>query len=86
LTRDTAPLKIAALPADGGRNDCEPVVRQRYPAVAEALALLAPHGARLTGTGACVFVESTERQSLQLIAGTLPREWRSFVVKGLTRV
>jgi 4-diphosphocytidyl-2-C-methyl-D-erythritol kinase len=86
LTRDTAPLKIAALPADGGRNDCEPVVRQRHPAVAEALALLAPWGGRLTGTGACVFVGSDDRHALQSIAASLPHQWRSFVVQGLARV
>jgi len=85
LTRDTAPLKIAALPADGGRNDCEPVVSRRCPAVAEALARLASHGARLTGTGACVFVAGAERQPLQVIAGTLPGQWRSFIVRGLAR-
>jgi len=86
LTRDTAPLKIPALPADGGRNDCEPVARQRYPAVTEALARLASHGARLTGTGACVFVAGTDQQQLQRIAGTLPRQWQSFIVRGLARV
>jgi 4-diphosphocytidyl-2-C-methyl-D-erythritol kinase len=61
LTRDTPPLRIAGLPRDGGRNDCEPVVRRRYPAVAEALDLFAGQGARLTGTGACVFVATTSQ-------------------------
>src|SRR5690606_34616829 len=37
LTRDTPPLTIRALPADGGRNDFEPVVRARYPEVAAVL-------------------------------------------------
>jgi 4-diphosphocytidyl-2-C-methyl-D-erythritol kinase len=86
LTRDTEPLRIAALPGDGGRNDCEPVVRRRYPAVAEALRRLAPHGARLTGTGACVFVGNPDSQVLQSLAGTLPRQWMSFTVRGLARV
>ena len=40
----------------GGRNDCEPVVRRRYPAVAEALDWLGRFApARLTGTGSCVY-------------------------------
>lgn len=85
LTRDTQPLRIAALPADGGRNDCEPVVRQRHPPVAEALERLAGQGARLTGTGACVFVQHEEREPLERLAKTLPRQWQRFVVRGLSR-
>lgn len=85
LTRDTAPLKIPALPADGGRNDCEPVVRKRHPAVADALDRLAPQGARLTGTGACVFVAGEEPEALKALAGTLPRHWNCFVARGLAR-
>src|SRR5512139_3297347 len=85
LTRDTAPLRIAALPADGGRNDCEAVVRRRYPPVAQALDLLAPLGARLTGTGACVFVAHADRHVLQAAADSLPRQWKSFIARGLAR-
>jgi 4-diphosphocytidyl-2-C-methyl-D-erythritol kinase len=83
LTRDTPPLTIRALPADGGRNDCEPVVRRRHPQVARVLDQLAPHGARLTGTGACVFTAFEERAAAETVARTLPPQWRSFVVRGL---
>jgi 4-diphosphocytidyl-2-C-methyl-D-erythritol kinase len=86
LTRDTAPLRIAALPPDGGRNDFEPVVRSRYPAVAEALEFLAPQGARLTGTGACVFVGGDDVQSLKALATMLPRQWSSFIVRTLAHM
>lgn len=85
LTRDTAPLKIAALPADGGRNDCEPVVRRRYPPVADALDRLALYGARLTGTGACVFVSHDDPQVLRQLADSMPRHWQSFIARGLAR-
>ncbi|MDQ2640903.1 MAG: 4-(cytidine 5'-diphospho)-2-C-methyl-D-erythritol kinase [Pseudomonadota bacterium] len=83
LTRDTPPLTIRALPPDGGRNDCEPVVRQRYPQVAQVLDQLAPLGARLTGTGACVFTAFEERAAAEEAARTLAPQWRSFVVRGL---
>lgn len=86
LTRDTAPLRIAALPPDGGRNDCEQAVRRRYPPVAAALDLLAPQGARLTGTGACVFVADTDPLRLRTLADSLPVQWRSFIACGLARV
>lgn len=83
LTRDTPPLTIRGLPPDGGRNDCEPVVRARYPQVAAALDLLTPHGGRLTGTGACVFAMFDSREAAQAVARGLPAGWRSFVVRGL---
>ena len=70
LTRNSSPLTIRAFFEPGQtRNECEPVVRVRYPEVAAALDWLdaqsgvrdAHQGARLTGTGACVFA-SFERE------------------------
>lgn len=85
LTRDTAPLRIPALPEDGGRNDCEPAVRGRYPEVARALDLLAPHGARLTGTGACVFVATDSQAAAGALAAQLPPQWTGYVARSLAR-
>lgn len=85
LTRNTPPLRIAALPADGGHNDCEPVVRRRYAEIARALDFLAPHGGRLTGTGGCVFTAAGSSAALREIAAVVPSKWRSFVVRGLDR-
>ncbi len=57
LTRNSAPITIHGFLASGGRNDCLGVVRRRYPEVAHALDWLSVFGsARLTGTGACVFL------------------------------
>src|SRR5882757_6516443 len=57
LTRNSATITIHGFLASGGRNDCLGVVRRRYPEVAHALDWLSLFGsARLTGTGACVFV------------------------------
>ena len=57
LTRNSAPITIHGFLASGGRNDCLGVVRRRYPEVAHALDWLSLFGsARLTGTGACVFL------------------------------
>ncbi|HTQ36136.1 MAG TPA: 4-(cytidine 5'-diphospho)-2-C-methyl-D-erythritol kinase [Steroidobacteraceae bacterium] len=83
LVRDTPRLGHQALPADGGRNDFEPVVRRRYPPVAAVLDLLAPHGARLTGTGACVFTACESRAAADRLAASLPAGWRIFVAAGL---
>jgi 4-diphosphocytidyl-2-C-methyl-D-erythritol kinase len=83
LTRDTPALTIRALPADGGRNDFEPVVRVRYPLVAQVLDHLAPWGARLTGTGACVFTVFDTRAAAEAVAASLPIQWRSYIACGL---
>jgi len=54
LTRNSPKITMRALFQTGGRNDCESVVRSRFPEVADALDWLARFGsARLTGTGAC---------------------------------
>lgn len=73
----------------GGSNVCEPVVSQRYPPVATALAWLRKQpgaiGTRMTGTGACVFAafadESSARQTLQRI----PANMQGFVARGMNR-
>ena len=57
LTRNSAPITIHGFLESGGRNDCLGVVRRRYPEVARAFDWLSAFGsARLTGTGACVFL------------------------------
>ena len=85
LTRDTPALKIAALPAGGGRNDCEAVVRHRHPEVARVLDLLAPWGGRMTGSGSCVFTAATSRDALQAPAAAVSAVGRRFIARGLNR-
>ncbi|MGC4028620.1 MAG: 4-(cytidine 5'-diphospho)-2-C-methyl-D-erythritol kinase [Steroidobacteraceae bacterium] len=85
LTRDTPACRIAAVPDGGGRNDCEPVVRQRYPEVAAALDWLAAQGSpgRLTGTGSCVFTVCPSREAAEGLAQRLPPRWQGFVARSL---
>jgi len=86
LTRDSPVITIRGFPMTGGRNDCEPVVRRRYPAVAEALDWvggIAP--ARLTGTGSCVFAAIPDEQAARAALGRLPGRWQGWVVRGLNR-
>lgn len=83
LTRDTPALRIPAMPADGGRNDCEPVVHGRYPEVARVLEFLGPYGGRLTGTGGCVFVPAASQEALQPVAVAAAANWQTFVVRSL---
>jgi 4-diphosphocytidyl-2-C-methyl-D-erythritol kinase len=89
LTRNTKPLKIAGLSRGhrvfDGRNDLQPVVLRRFAPVALALRALtraaveagiAPDDARMTGSGACVFLpleaESQARAVADRLDGRVP--------------
>lgn len=86
LTRNSPVTTIRGFLAAGGRNDCESCVRGRYPEVAEALDWLREFGeARLTGTGACVFVALPDEHTAQAVRARLPARWSGFVVRGLNR-
>jgi 4-diphosphocytidyl-2-C-methyl-D-erythritol kinase len=84
LTRDSPHITIRGFLASGGRNDCLGVVRRRYPEVARALDWLSVFGhARLTGTGACVFVELESMDRGREIVRMLPPALEAFLVRGL---
>ena len=84
LTRNSAPITIHGFLASGGRNDCVGVVRRRYPEVARALDWLSGFGpARLTGTGACVFLACETPARGREILRELPPGWNGFLVRGL---
>ncbi len=87
LTRDTPKIKIA--PAFEGnapsyKNDCQAIVCRKYPEVQTALNHLEKFGnARMTGTGACVFVSfETETQATEA-KHQLPSNLACFIAKGL---
>jgi 4-diphosphocytidyl-2-C-methyl-D-erythritol kinase len=84
LTRNSPPITIRSFLASGGRNDCESVVRRRYPPVARALDWLSLFGeARLTGTGACVFLDCETMDRGRDIVSKLPPGFEAFLVRGL---
>ena len=71
------------------RNDLQPVVVVKYPAVGEALAWLGRVGAnalvsaRMTGSGACVFAGFDSRQSAEAVFAQRPADAGGFVASGL---
>jgi 4-diphosphocytidyl-2-C-methyl-D-erythritol kinase len=84
LTRNSAPITIHGFLASGGRNDCLGVVRRRYPEVAHALDWLSVYGsARLTGTGACVFLACENKDLAHEIMRKVPPEFECFLARGL---
>jgi 4-diphosphocytidyl-2-C-methyl-D-erythritol kinase len=84
LTRNSAPITIHGFLKSGGRNDCLGVVRRRYPEVAQALDWLSAYGsARLTGTGACVFLACETYDRGREIMRELPPASEAYVARGL---
>ena len=86
LKRDCQTITIDGFLSGQGLNVCEAVVCSRYPQVAEALEWLSNFGAaRMSGTGACVFVALADQERAQLVFDDLPSAWRGFVARGLNR-
>jgi 4-diphosphocytidyl-2-C-methyl-D-erythritol kinase len=87
LTRDSKQLKIPPFLSGQGRNDLEPVVTARYADVAAHLEWLKQRaaGARMTGSGACVFAEFAEPGEAQALQSQLPDGMQGFVTRGLQR-
>jgi 4-diphosphocytidyl-2-C-methyl-D-erythritol kinase len=86
LTRDTPPIKITDFSAGVGRNDLLPVVLSRSREVAQHLNWLKAFGdARLTGSGACVFLEVPDQAAGQGVLAQLPPDMQGFIAAGLDR-
>jgi len=84
LTRNSAPITISGFLMGGGRNDCWNVVRRRYVEVARAFEWLSGFGpARLTGTGACVFLACESEARGREILREVPPAWTGFLARGL---
>lgn len=84
LTRDSKITKFCAYqiePSNFG-NNFEPLARQLYPEVEEAMQYLDQFGrAKLTGTGACVFIEVTGEMDTAQILQNSP--CKSYLVNSL---
>lgn len=91
LTRNSPPITITDFFNGATANVLEPVVRQAYTKVAQALDWLTervrPFGveARLTGTGSCVFASFTNRLEAAQVLEQVPQGWEGFVAKGVNR-
>lgn len=87
LKRDSAAIRAGDWRSGFGGNDLEPVAVARYPAIAEYLACLnaSGHGvgARMSGSGACVFAEFTSREAATAALRKLPRGIKGWLAAGL---
>lgn len=83
LTRDSESITIDEFLAGDAKNDCLSVVLDRYGEVKEAFeALLAFGDAKLTGTGACVFVMFDDLAAAKLAYDALLDEWDVYLSRG----
>lgn len=63
LQRNSRPISIQAAMAGKGRNDCEPVVRKRFPEVARIMDGLEKWGRpAMTGTGSALFIGMSDEK------------------------
>ena len=90
LTKDTKPLKIADFSevtnSNLFRNDLEKVVCKEFPAVASTLKWLSQFGqARMSGSGASVFVAVDSQTKANEILAQKPANTGGFVAKGLDK-
>jgi 4-diphosphocytidyl-2-C-methyl-D-erythritol kinase len=84
LTRNAPPATISSFASgETVENAFAPVVRARHPRVAAALDWLDGFGrARLSGSGACVFLETDSVERAEAIAERCPARFTAHVAKG----
>lgn len=90
LTRNTQSIKISGLFDGLGQNDLEPMVCALHPEVAEYLMWLRDQSgdrvsARMTGSGACVFVGFSSREQADRVFAMRPGHMNGFVADGVDR-
>jgi len=86
LRRNTPVIVPAQWRSGQGGNDLEAVACQLFPEVGRHLDLLRPYGlARMSGSGACVFVDFSTPEAAAAALAQLPADVRGFVARGLDR-
>ena len=89
LTRNSDSAKMAVFSEGYGRNDLFPVAAARFPEISrclDALAHEAPEsGARMTGSGACVFAAFAAEDAAQQALSRMPDGITGFVARSLDR-
>ena len=90
LTRNAPSAKMDVFSEAYGRNDLAAVTAARFPAVAAALEVLSrvavgPGGARMTGSGGCVYALFDTREAACSALAAMPAGTRGFVGRTLAR-
>jgi 4-diphosphocytidyl-2-C-methyl-D-erythritol kinase len=89
LTRNTESAKMAIFSEGYGRNDLYGVAAARFPEVSRCLKALAREsrgsGARMTGSGACIFAAFATESAAQQALSRMPDGITGFVARSLAR-
>jgi 4-diphosphocytidyl-2-C-methyl-D-erythritol kinase len=84
LKRDSKPISREEALQGQGKNDCEPVVRQRYPGFDQLMRTLEKWGTpRMTGTGSGVFIRMHDQNSAKSAAQALKTLYNVRAVQGV---
>ncbi len=84
LNRDTKPISLEAALEDKGRNDCEPVVRKRFPEFERIMQSLEKWGSpHMTGTGSGIFLLMRDEKSAKSAAQALKSLYNVRAVLGV---
>jgi len=84
LPRNSPRISLSQALSNEGRNDCERVVKKRYPAIARALGCLEEWGrSRMTGTGSTLFVAMADKKSAISAAKELKCRYNVRAVSGV---
>ena len=86
LRRDTPTIAPADWRPGYGGNDLEAVACALYPEIARHLQWLRQYGdARMSGSGACCFVDFADEAAARAAHAALPAGMRGFVARGVDR-
>jgi len=86
LARDSKPVSLSEALAGAGRNDCEAVVRKRFPALARMLEALEDWGHPvMTGTGSGIFIPMCDEKSAKSAAKEMKTLYNVRAVRGVDR-
>jgi 4-diphosphocytidyl-2-C-methyl-D-erythritol kinase len=86
LARDSKPVNLAEALAGEGRNDCEAVVRKRFPAFALLLDELKKWGRpMMTGTGSGIFIPMRDKKNAMSAAKAMKTLYNVRAVRGVER-
>jgi 4-diphosphocytidyl-2-C-methyl-D-erythritol kinase len=89
LTRNSESAKMAVFSEGYGRNDLYSVAAARFPEISRCLDALsresAGAGARMTGSGACVFAAFAAEDAAQQALSRMPSGVTGFVARSLAR-
>jgi 4-diphosphocytidyl-2-C-methyl-D-erythritol kinase len=86
LVRDSQAISVAEAREGKGHNDCEAVVRKRFPVMEEALEKLQRWGQpRMTGTGSGIFLSMESRAQAMSAAREIKTLYNVRAVSGVDR-